>query len=265
MDRTAPVNTRMSPLSTKIPKLIAHRGNAAEFPENSLPGLRSALELGITHVEFDVHLSADRVPVVLHDANLARTAGIDRDALEMTWAELSQIIVNEPARFQGRYEDVGVPSLSRVMDLLTGFAGATAFVEIKRASLRKFGTDTVVRSVCDILKPFAARVVVISFDLAAVDLARRYAGLRIGWVVSDYNSLSALKAEALTPDFLFVDHEKLPPDGSRVWRGPWQWAVYEVTRGEQALALANRGVHFIETMEVRSMLRQVRHWQAQRG
>ena len=51
MDRTAPVNTRMSPLSTKIPKLIAHRGNAAEFPENSLPGLRSALELGITHME----------------------------------------------------------------------------------------------------------------------------------------------------------------------------------------------------------------------
>jgi glycerophosphoryl diester phosphodiesterase len=255
----------MSPLVTRIPKVIAHRGNAAEFPENTLPGLRSALELGTLYVEFDVHLTADHMPVVLHDTNLMRTAGLDRDALEMTWAELSQTMVNEPSRFATRYSDVGVPSLARVVDLLSGFPNATAFVEIKRASLRTFGLDTVVRRICDVLKPVASRAVVISFDLPAVDFARRYAGSRIGWVVTDYNSLSALKAEALTPDFLFADHQALPPDTSRLWRGPWQWAIYEVTRSEQAMALAARGAHFIETMEVRSMLRQFRYLQTQRG
>jgi glycerophosphoryl diester phosphodiesterase len=183
----------------------------------------------------------------------------------MTWPELSQTIVNEPTRFGDRYSDVGIPSLARVVDLLSGFPSATAFVEIKRATLRKYSMDIVVPRVCEVLKPVAARIVVISFDLPAVDFARRYAGVRIGWVVSDYNSLSALKAEALTPDYLFVDHEKLPHDSSRLWRGPWQWAIYEVTRGEHALALASRGAHFIETMEVRSMLRQFRHLQAQRS
>ena len=249
----------------KLPKVIAHRGNAAEFPENTLPALRSALELGTLHIEFDVHLSADKVPIVLHDANLSRTAGIDRDALEMTWPELSHTIVNEPTRFGGRYTDIGIPSLARVVDLMSGFPNATAFVEIKRATLRKFGMDTVVPRICEVLKPVASRIVVISFDLPAVDFARRYAGVRIGWVVSDYNSLSALKAEALTPDYLFVDHEKLPQDASRLWRGPWQWAIYEVTKADLALKLAARGAHYVETMEVRSLLRQFRQLQTQRG
>jgi len=61
------------------------------FPENTLPALRSALELGATHIEFDVQLSSDGVPMVLHDALLKRCAGLERDALEMKWAELQEI------------------------------------------------------------------------------------------------------------------------------------------------------------------------------
>ena len=56
--------------------LVAHRGHAAAFPENTLPALRSALELGAAWLEFDIQLSADRIPVLCHDASLQRTAGI---------------------------------------------------------------------------------------------------------------------------------------------------------------------------------------------
>ncbi len=52
------------------PHLIAHRGNAAEFPENTLPAFESALELGVRNIEFDVQLTSDKVPVVIHDADL---------------------------------------------------------------------------------------------------------------------------------------------------------------------------------------------------
>ena len=124
-----------------FPQLVAHRGNAHEFPENTLPALRSALELGAKYVEFDVHLSADRVPVVMHDSNLKRCAGIDRDALEMTWQELNAISVGEATRFSDRYTDICIPSLTQVVELLASFPQAIAFVELKRASLHKYGQE----------------------------------------------------------------------------------------------------------------------------
>jgi len=248
----------MSSPPIKIPELIAHRGNAAEYPENTLPALRSALELGVRYVEFDVQLTADRQPILLHDSNLTRTAGIDRNALEMTWAELAEVSVNEAQRFRGRYTDVGIPTLAQAASLLATYPHATAFVEIKRASLRAFGQEIVVRKICDTLKPIARQCVIISFDLAAVYHVRQVSSFRIGWVLSEYSNLSALKCEALAPDYLFCDHELLTDNTAKLWRGPWRWAIYEVTTRKLAMELAARGAKLVETMAVRDMLRELR-------
>jgi glycerophosphoryl diester phosphodiesterase len=242
----------------KVPDLVAHRGNAAEFPENTLPALRSALELGARYIEFDVHLTADRQPILLHDANLKRTAGIDRNALEMTWSELAEISVNEEARFGNRFTDVGIPTLAQAVSLLASNPQATAFVELKRASLRAFGQEAVVGKVCDALAPVARQCVIISFDLAAVHYVRQVSTLRVGWVLSEYTSLSALKCEALAPDYVFCDHQLLNESRSKLWLGPWRWAIYEVTTRKLAMELAARGASLIETMAVRSMLREFR-------
>jgi glycerophosphoryl diester phosphodiesterase len=248
----------MSGSFPQLPDLIAHRGNAAEYPENTLPALRSALELGAQHVEFDVQLSADHCPFLLHDADLKRTAGLDRQALDMIWSELAEISVNESERLQGRYTDVGIPSLAQTVSLLETFPNATAFVELKRASLRKFGQDLFVNRVCNALKPVARQCVIISFDLPAIHHVRKVSDMRIGWVTADYSTLSALKCEALAPDFVFCDHELLTENTARLWRGPWRWAIYEVTSRKLALELAARGASYIETMAVRSMLREFR-------
>ena len=61
----------------RIVHLVAHRGNAREYPENTLPALQSALDLGARFLEIDVHMSADGVPVVIHDADLVRTTGVE--------------------------------------------------------------------------------------------------------------------------------------------------------------------------------------------
>lgn len=242
----------------RLPDLIAHRGNAAEYPENTLPAIRSALDLGARFVEFDVQLTADRQPVLLHDSNLKRTAGLDGNALEMTLAELSDVRVNEELRFKGRFTDVGIPTLSQAVSVLESHPAATAFVELKRASLRAFGHEAFVRKVCDVLKPVARQCVLISFDLAAVHYIRQSSAFRIGWVLPEYTSLSALKCEALAPDFVFCDHQLLTETASRLWRGPWRWAIYEVTNRKLALDLASRGAKLIETMAVRDMLREFR-------
>jgi glycerophosphoryl diester phosphodiesterase len=246
------------PLAHRLIHLIAHRGNARDFPENTLPALRSAVDLGVRFLEFDVHLSADGVPIVIHDHDLTRTAGMPGSVFDYPAAELSSIEVNESERLDGRFTGVLIPTLSDVVEFLKERREITAFVEIKRASLRRFGHEQVVARVLDALKPVRSRCIVISFDLPAVHMARQHGSFAIGWVLSDYDGHARLKFEALKPEFLFCDLEKLPPGMERLWRGPWRWAIYEVESVETALSLAERGADFIETMAVAPMIQAFR-------
>jgi glycerophosphoryl diester phosphodiesterase len=244
--------------SARLPDLIAQRGNAAEFPENTLPALRSAVELGARHVEIDVQLSADRQPILLNDSSLKRTAGLDRNALEMPLSELVEVPAGEPERFQQRYADVCIPTLSQAASLLATHPSVTAFVELKRASLRTFGPEIFIRKVCETLKPVVRQCVIVSFDLAAVHHVRQVSSYRIGWMLSDYSSLSALKSEALVPDYLLCDQQLLTQNSAQLWRGPWRWAIYDVTSRQGALELAARGVRLVGTTAVREMLRELK-------
>lgn len=244
--------------SPKLPDLIAHRGNAAEFPENTLPSLRSALELGAMHVEFDVQLSSDRQPVLLNDSSLKRTAGLDGHAYEMTGRELADVVVNEPQRFDGRYGDVGIPTLAQAVGLLATYPAATAFIELKRASLRSFGHEIVVHKVCEAIKSIARQCVIVSFDFAAVHHVRRVSSYRIGWVLSEYTNLSALKCEALAPDYVFCDHQLLTEGTSKLWRGPWRWAIYDVDSRKLAQEVSSRGARLVATTKIREMVRELR-------
>jgi glycerophosphoryl diester phosphodiesterase len=48
--------SKIARMSQSLPQIVAHRGNAAEFPENTLESLRSAVDLGVRHLELDVQL-----------------------------------------------------------------------------------------------------------------------------------------------------------------------------------------------------------------
>lgn len=72
----------------QLPKVIGHRGAAAYAPENTLASFREARRRGATWVEIDVKLTADGVPVVMHDSSLKRTMGVDRLVAETPRAEL---------------------------------------------------------------------------------------------------------------------------------------------------------------------------------
>jgi glycerophosphoryl diester phosphodiesterase len=238
--------------NARLIHLVAHRGNAREYPENTLPAFASALQLGVRFLELDVQLSADGVPVVIHDHELRRTTGRSGSVFDLRAEQLAQFDAGEPERFGDRFRGTRIPLLTDVLALLEGRPEVTLFVEIKRESLVRFGHDQVVSRLIRTLKPARAQCVVISFDLAAVHRARQLGGLSIGWVLSDYDSHSRLKYEALQPEFLFVDHEQLPPTGA-LWRGPWRWVVYEVESLPLALSLAARGADYIETMWVQEM------------
>lgn len=236
------------------PILVAHRGYAARYPENTLPALQAAVDAGACWLEFDVQLSADAVPVLLHDASLQRTAGRPETVFALNARQLQKISVGETARFGDRFRAVKLPTLAEVVAWLETVPQVQAFVEVKTESIQRFGVERVCRAVQSALEPVRDRCVLISYDDALLFAARRAAPVRIGWVAAAWDEAHLRRARALAPDFVFANHTRLPPEPEPLWPGPWQWAVYEITETAQALALAARGIAFIETMAVGGLL-----------
>lgn len=238
---------KSSPTRPGIPEIVAHRGDAEHFPENTLPALEAAWRLGLRHVEFDVQLSADSVPYVIHDASLERTTSSAGDLRLMHSGQLDGIDAGEPRRFGTWHAGTRLPRLAAAADLLRGFPEALAFVEIKRASLAHHGHAHCVTRILEVLAGVLQRCIAISFDAEAVRLARAVGRIPVGWVLRDTPQASLAALEDLRPDYVFCDLRGLPAAGP-LPQGPWRWAVYEVTDAATALRLHAQGVGLVETM-----------------
>ncbi len=232
--------------------LVAHRGNAAEFPQNTLPAVQSALDLGTRFISVDVQSSANGVPMVVRDHDLLRSAGLAGGVGNYSAAELAHVDVSDPQRFGERFRGTCIPRLVDVLSLITQRRETTLFVCIGRASLARLGQEQMVSQIAEALHPFRTRCIVVSSDLTLVYRARHTAGLQIGWHILQHDTHNRLKYEALQPDYLLTDRALLPPKGA-LWRGPWRWVVHDVTTIEEALELAARGTDFVATENVRSL------------
>ena len=94
------------------PRRIAHRGGGSLAPENTLAAIRAGITHGYRAVEFDVMLTSDAVPVLMHDPDFGRTIAGDGRVADTRYADLarrdagswfSAAFVGEPVP---RYEDV---------------------------------------------------------------------------------------------------------------------------------------------------------------
>ncbi len=242
--------------------LVGYRGNSAEFPENTLPALRSAIALGVRFIELDVHLSMDGVPMVCDEHQLARVTG--EDDVDLSGAQMSALDVSQTNRFGDRFLGTLIPSLTTALRLLEGRPEITLFVVIGRASVARLGHDQVISQVVRALKPFGSRCVLLSKDLATIHTARTRAEYPVGWIVPAYDTHTRLKFEAFKPEYLFVDREQLPSQGP-LWRGPWRWAVSNVSDLKTALDMANWGADFVVTRNVRSLGEAMRTHAAERA
>jgi glycerophosphoryl diester phosphodiesterase len=79
--------------------VLAHRGLAIDAPENSLLAFAKALAAGVTHLETDVHASADGVAILSHDPDLFRLTGRHVRIEQLTAAELGRIDLGEGQSF----------------------------------------------------------------------------------------------------------------------------------------------------------------------
>lgn len=174
-----------SSLLNRLPLILGHRGSSALAPENTLAAFARAMSDGADGIEFDVRLSRDQVPVVIHDATLKRTAGIHRQVSELTAAELQEIDVGSwfDRRQRGTtttFAGERLPTLSQVFDLFKT-TGGVLYVEMKCEAGEVDGGAALASAVVRVTRAaeMADRVVVESFDLEAVAEVKRIdAGIR---------------------------------------------------------------------------------------
>ncbi|MEF3118336.1 glycerophosphodiester phosphodiesterase [Streptomyces chrestomyceticus] len=98
--------------------VIGHRGAPYDHRENTLASLRAALVAGADAVEIDVRLTADRVPVLLHDPTLERLWGHDRRLSSLTYSQVAEVTAG------------GVPTLRAALALTAEYPSARALIDL---------------------------------------------------------------------------------------------------------------------------------------
>lgn len=123
--------------------VVAHRGNRAHAPENTLEALRQAESLGADALEFDVRMSRDGVAMVIHDATVNRTTDGRGLVAAHTREELQRL--NAAVRFPGS----GVHRIPLLEEALDAHREIPIVIEVKElaaadatmALVRRFGAE----------------------------------------------------------------------------------------------------------------------------
>lgn len=168
-----------------FPLVVAHRGASATHPENTLEAFEAAVRAGAKMVEFDVRLTADGVPVILHDADVSRTTDGAGAVAGLTLEQLRRL--DAGSWFGPDFAGEKVPLLEDVLGWVRG--RLLVDVEVKAAGV----------------------------EPALVDLIRR-TGTSDLVMVSSFNPQVLVRARALAPDVALGLLQVLPdPDAAVRW------------------------------------------------
>jgi glycerophosphoryl diester phosphodiesterase len=232
-------------------KIVAHRGFAGKYPENTMAAMRGAVEMGMHYVELDVQLSSDLVPILFHDDTLDRTTAASGSVLDTAWSELSVTDAGEPKRFADQFSDEKIPNLEEFLAWLQTQSQVHAFIEIKDESLHKHGYETMLDKIVPLCSPVKDQITIIGYDLNFLINARDHGFGSIGWVLSRFNEQEKIQAMHHQPDFIVCNYQKV---NGELWSGSWRWMLYEIATAELAREWASLGTEFIETMEVEKLV-----------
>ena len=240
------------------PELVAHRGWALRYPENTRLALLAAIEAGARYLECDVQLSADGAPYLFHDPTLERLCGVKGPLHARRADELERLFASQAGSFGERFQSEPVARLEHLLELLELHPDVFCFVELKRVALEHHGTESVLERVLPLLEGYRERCALISFSVQALHAARARSEIAVGPVLEDWSDLRGDLVRSLEAEYVFCDIERLPSEG-RLRLPSGRLAVYEVADPDLALALAERGASFVETFAIGEMLEAFEH------
>ena len=220
------------------PRIWAHRGGGRLAPENTLAGIARAAALGCRGIEFDVMLSGDGTPMLIHDETVDRTTNGRGRVARLSDAELARLDAGSWCGAQWAGERI--PNLESA--LAAGLA-ADLFMNVEIKPARGFDADTgrvAAEMVARMLAGREGRVVLSSFSEAALDAARAVApqlprGLLVGRIPAGWlGRCKDLDCIALHADIRHLDAEQV----AKVNAAGLRMAAYT----ENSLSHARRGL-----------------------
>ncbi len=217
----------------ELPRVIGHRGAAAYAPENTLASFREARRRGATWVETDVKLTADDVPILMHDASLKRTTGVDRLVARTKRAELP-------------------PSVPTLEEAIGCFAelGLGCNVEIKPCEGREAETARVTVATLRRFWPLSLPAPLLSSFEESSLVAAREAGPEFARALLLEEIADDWRARAARVDAVAVnaDGSKLPDKRAReVKQGGFLLGAYTINDPQAARTLDRMGVDYVFT------------------
>jgi glycerophosphoryl diester phosphodiesterase len=196
--------------------VLAHRGLALEAPENTLLAFERALAVGVTHIETDVHASADGVAMISHDPDLTRLTGLRSRVAQHTAAELRAIdlgygqgfcsLADALDAFPGARFNIDIKSADAVAPTVTAIRDADAIDRVLIGSFSPARRLAAVRQLPGVATSVSARGA-----LTAVAAARSPGGLAaVRRVLRDVHAvqfpLSMLRMSTMTPRTIAAFH-----------------------------------------------------------
>ena len=219
-----------------LPRVIGHRGASGLAPENTPASFRKSAELGVGWVEFDVHLTADGVPVVIHDDTVDRTTDGKGKVAALSLAELKRLDA-------GTWFDPGargerIPTLAEMLNLLRELA-LGAVVEIKPSPGAEIATaEATVTLLREHWPQTLPPPLVSSFERAALERAHLVApGVARGFLVRSLPQNWQDEVDRLGCSAVHVSHQGLRPehvaDVSRVGLPVFAYTVNDARRARE--------------------------------
>ena len=149
-------------------RVVAHRGDSDHFPENTLLAIKKASEDGADIIEFDIHLSRDGIPVVIHDATVERTTNGFGAVKAMTVEELKKLSAGYSKKFGEGFKDEKIPTLREIFENIP--KEQLLFVEIKTEAVTDNYKDSAEFKALELAREFdrLPSTIFISFNELAV-------------------------------------------------------------------------------------------------
>jgi glycerophosphoryl diester phosphodiesterase len=115
------------------PFYVAHRGGGDDRPEHTLVSYNGAVSAGLQHIELSINLTADNVPICMHDPTYDRTTTATGNINTLTYASLRKnYVVDIGATWPGNWGNEPIPTLKEVLDAVGD--RAVLWIEPKNAA-----------------------------------------------------------------------------------------------------------------------------------
>lgn len=184
------------------PTVMAHRGLSADAPENTLYAFSDAISVGADFIELDVQQTRDGVLVVMHDSNLKRTTGVNKDIWDVDYADIQDL--DAGSWFDPAYANARIPTLEETLQFVDKRAKLN--IEIKPT---KHGSDTLEQDVAELITryQYTDACYVTSFSYGSLKKVKEAnPEIRTGYLMSvAYGQFYSLKyADAFSLNKVFV-------------------------------------------------------------